>query len=131
MPASRIAAALGLFLGLSGASLACVSDPDAQRMSPDAGGMPAVYVILDQAVISKPTGLSLVVCDGDVLDVFVDARMPAHQHGMNYEPDIEDLGEGRFVVTNMVYHMPGLWQLKVTLDTGSGRSVHVLDMPIR
>lgn len=41
----------------------------------------------------------------------VDARMPEHQHGMNVEPRVEPLGEGRFRVTRMLFHMPGYWEL--------------------
>ena len=100
-------------------------------MVADAESSPQVFAILDSPAISQPTGLTLVVCDGNASDVVVDAWMPAHQHGMNYEPEIEVLGEGRFAVTNMVYHMPGLWQLKVTLETANGRPAYVLDMPIR
>lgn len=131
MPASSCAIAIGLFLGLGGACLACVSDTDAQKLTTEANDSPEVFAILDPMAISQPTGLSLIVCGGNVSGIVVDAWMPAHQHGMNYEPEIESLGEGQYAVSNMVYHMPGLWQLKVTLETGDDRPVYVLDMPIR
>ncbi len=131
MPANRCVTAIGLFLGLTGPTLACVSHPDARQLIRETGHGPDVFAVLDAPAVSQPTGLSLVVCGGGVSGIVVDAWMPAHQHGMIYEPDIEDLGEGRFAVTNMVYHMPGLWQLKVTLETGGGRTAYVLDMPIR
>ena len=100
-------------------------------MAPQTGDGPEVYAVLDPSVISQPTGLELVVCDSAAVDITVDAWMPAHQHGMNYAPDIKDLGAGRYAVSNMVYHMPGLWQLKVTLRTAAGKTGYVLDMPIR
>ena len=100
-------------------------------MTPEGAGGPEVHAILEPPVLSQPTGLTVVVCGGNVSAVAVDAWMPAHRHGMNYEPDVEALGAGRYAVTGMVYHMPGLWQLKVTLRSGSGRAAYVLDMPIR
>lgn len=132
MPASRLATALGLLMGLTGPGLACVSGPDAQRMTPQAAGSPDIYAILDPPVISQPTGLELVVCGaGDITGLVVDAWMPSHRHGMNYEPEIAILDEGRYAVTNMVYHMPGLWQLKVMLRSGTRKAAYVLDIPIR
>lgn len=41
----------------------------------------------------------------------VDARMPEHQHGMNVEPKVENLGGGRFRISRMLFHMPGHWEL--------------------
>lgn len=131
MPANRIATALGLFLGLTGACLACADDPDAQRMVPQSGGGPEVYAVLDPLVISQPTGLKLTVCDAEAAEIAVDAWMPAHQHGMNYAPDVRNLGGRRYAVSNMVYHMPGLWELKVTVRSAADKTVYVLDMPVR
>ncbi|MDA4846605.1 hypothetical protein [Hoeflea poritis] len=133
MPANRAVAALCLLAYLAGPALACVSDPDAQRMTPETEAAPEVYAILGPSVVSQPTGLELVVCpwnSGAVSSVDVDAWMPSHQHGMNYEPDIEALGNGRFAITNMVYHMPGPWELTVTVRAGAERASYVLDMPI-
>ena len=41
----------------------------------------------------------------------VDARMPAHQHGMNYRPTVAAAGEGRFAARGLMFHMPGAWEL--------------------
>ncbi len=41
----------------------------------------------------------------------VDATMPEHRHGMNYRPQITPLGDGRFRVEGMMFHMAGRWQL--------------------
>ncbi|WP_419906405.1 FixH family protein [Hoeflea sp.] len=134
MTANRLVLAFCLLPFLTVAALACVSDPMAQRMTAETEGAPAVYAILDSPVISQPTGLELIICPwatGDVSNLAVDAWMPSHQHGMNYEPDIKAIGNGRYAVTNMVYHMPGLWQLTVAIQTGTAHATYVLDMPIR
>ncbi len=55
-----------------------------------------------QAVV--PTGLR------------VDARMPAHRHGMNYRPTVVAEGSGRFLAEGMLFHMPGRWELIFDLD---------------
>jgi sugar lactone lactonase YvrE len=47
----------------------------------------------------------------DKADLRVDAMMPAHAHGMNTQPRASPLGGGRFAVTGLRFHMPGLWEL--------------------
>ena len=134
MPANRICTAVLLLFGLTSVGIACETGPDALRMKSESGAGPEVFVIPEPPVVSQPTGLSLIVCSQDVeeiSDLVVDAWMPAHQHGMNYDPDIEVLSDGRFAISNMVYHMLGLWQLTVALRAGEERWSYVLDMPIK
>ena len=50
----------------------------------------------------------------------VDARMPAHGHGMNYKPSVKPAGDGRFRVEGLMFHMPGQWELVFELRE-SGR----------
>lgn len=47
-----------------------------------------------------------------------DATMPAHRHGMNYRPVIKALGNGRFRVDGMMFHMAGGWQLAFEVLSG-------------
>ena len=46
----------------------------------------------------------------------VDARMPAHRHGMNYRPTVVAEGEGRFRAEGLLFHMPGQWQFIFDLE---------------
>ena len=48
------------------------------------------------------------VTDGNLV---VDAAMPHHNHGMNHVPLIERTGPGRWHVEDMLFHMPGYWEL--------------------
>jgi hypothetical protein len=41
----------------------------------------------------------------------VDARMPAHGHGMNVLPRVSSKGDGKFAVSGLLFHMPGHWEL--------------------
>lgn len=50
--------------------------------------------------------------------VEVDARMPAHGHGMNRVPKITRLPDGTFKAEGMLFHMPGHWELYFDLTEG-------------
>lgn len=45
----------------------------------------------------------------------VNAQMPEHRHGMNYRPSVARAGEGRFVASGLLFHMPGRWELAFDL----------------
>lgn len=46
----------------------------------------------------------------------VDGRMPHHRHGMNRSPEIQQIQPGEFRVENMMFHMPGRWELYFDLS---------------
>lgn len=48
---------------------------------------------------------------GDDVTLSVDARMPHHRHGMVRQPQLTRLGAGHYRVTEMLFHMPGRWEL--------------------
>ncbi len=50
--------------------------------------------------------------------VDVDARMPAHGHGMNRVPKVTRLTEGTVKAEGMLFHMPGHWELYVDISHG-------------
>ena len=50
--------------------------------------------------------------------VEVDARMPAHGHGMNRVPKVTRLTEGTVKAEGMLFHMPGHWELYVDITHG-------------
>ena len=64
------------------------------------------------------------------ISVEVDARMPAHGHGMNYRPGITPLGAGGFRAEGLMLHMPGHWDLEFVVREGgrAERVVHRLDL---
>jgi hypothetical protein len=44
--------------------------------------------------------------------------MPEHKHGMNYRPTIVSLGDGRYRVDGLVFHMAGIWELAIDVRAG-------------
>lgn len=52
--------------------------------------------------------------------IAVDARMPAHGHGMNYKPSLRSLGGDRYRVEGLMLHMPGSWELVFEVTGGDG-----------
>lgn len=61
----------------------------------------AVEVMVTDRVTGQPSTASL----------RVDARMPHHHHGMNVAPTIVPVSPGRWRAENMLFHMPGYWDL--------------------
>ncbi|SMX32714.1 hypothetical protein RUA8715_00015 [Ruegeria arenilitoris] len=73
--------------------------------------------------LAKPFSVLISVCgEATAHEMHVDAIMPAHQHGLNYAPEVSPLGDGKFRVDDLLFHMPGLWELQADVDIG-GRSL--------
>ena len=71
----------------------------------------------DAAPLNMPFEAKIVICnaaDQFPARIVVDATMPAHKHGMNYEPATAKIDSGHYQVENLVFHMPGLWRFEVT-----------------
>jgi hypothetical protein len=60
--------------------------------------------------------------EGAVSRIVVDARMPAHGHGMNYRPKATRTGPDRFRFTGLMLHMAGTWQLTFDVFQGEKRT---------
>jgi hypothetical protein len=50
------------------------------------------------------------------VQVFADAAMPHHGHGMNLVPRTRPLGEGRYEIEGMLFHMDGRWELFIDVE---------------
>jgi len=51
----------------------------------------------------------------------IDARMPAHGHGMNRAPKLSKTPDGSTRAEGMLFHMPGRWEMYFDIIQG-GRS---------
>ncbi len=62
--------------------------------------------------VSEPFFLEIQICDAPqgTEVVRMDARMPAHGHGMTYRPDLKQQENGHYVAENVLLHMPGTWE---------------------
>ena len=75
--------------------------------------------------VGKPFAIDLVACPKNALDrlveLRVDAHMPAHRHGMNYKPSISAQGDaGRYRAQGLMFHMPGTWEILIDMRSESG-----------
>jgi hypothetical protein len=62
--------------------------------------------------------------------VAVEPWMPAHGHGSPEEPVVEEASDGVYTVSNLVYSMPGHWEVRIdiTHDDTSDRLVAEYDV---
>lgn len=52
----------------------------------------------------------------DAVVVSADAAMPHHGHGMNFVPRTTSLGEGRYRIEGMLFHMRGRWEMFIDVE---------------
>jgi len=123
----NVVAALILSFGTAATLAACPPDA-ADGAVLKAGELVLAY----RPVLSDKTGripmarhfaMEVQLCDtGGVSNAQltgVDARMPAHKHGMNYRPTIRPLGNGRFRIDGMMLHMAGQWEFAFEVQAGT------------
>lgn len=88
------------------------SEPDASPITIKAawsvGGNSAIKV-------GEPFSITVRACPVNTELLAVEATMPAHRHGMNYQASIEQTAPGHWRVQGMLWHMPGQWQLSLKL----------------
>jgi len=73
-------------------------------------------------LLGEPFGVDLAACDmaGRRLEIVrIDAQMPEHRHGMNYEPSLRTLADGRSRADGLLFHMPGRWQFSFEIRDGA------------
>ena len=96
---------------VAGPVLACESGEPLVPITEDA---PDAMIVFENVRRAHPFSLQLQFCGVDgPEDVNLDAVMPAHQHGMNYDPVITTQGQGIYQVDGMMFHMPGHWEIRV------------------
>ena len=67
----------------------------------------------------------------DDLQVQVDARMPAHFHGMNRVPKLTRQTDGSFKAEGLLFHMPGHWELTFDLSRGGKTERAQVDLELK
>ena len=79
---------------------------------------------LDDVPVNVPSKLVVVILDADgnpVSDehaLIVDAAMPHHRHGLVRYPGVTPVGDARFLVDGVLFHMPGRWELYFDVTRG-------------
>lgn len=72
--------------------------------------------------IGAPIKIDLYLCtDGNSQHDInkIDAWMPQHGHGMNYQPKLRKITDTHYEAEPFLFHMPGRWELKISLQSGS------------
>jgi len=83
------------------------------------GGVQATWTVeAAPIVVGRHFAIQVQLCPTEALLVRVDATMPEHRHGMNYRPSLQRVGEGRWRVEGLMFHMPGRWQLRLDVQAG-------------
>ncbi len=136
---SRFAASLILVFVLGAVSQALANEHcnpgSGIKMStdPDASWTISVRFDPEDVPLNSPFDADVTVCSqSEALParITVDATMPAHKHGMNYNPKLVKIDDNRYQVEDLVFHMPGLWRLEVTAygDEKPHRFTHELSV---
>ena len=113
-----------LLLWLAAPAYAC--GPDwIDRVELD-DGLTLVYRTQPSPIeLTQPFVLHLRFCRDDKIvevdNLKLDATMPAHGHGMNYEPSIKKRSEGEYETIGMLFHMPGAWRVEFTYEFDGSR----------
>lgn len=115
---------LSLALLCSDPAGACVAGLEGEGGRQATSGDVRVVFRLDPTGISlsEPFGVDLAACNaaGRPLEVVrVDAQMPEHRHGMNYEPSLRAVDGGRTRADGLLFHMPGRWQFTFEVKDGA------------
>lgn len=96
------------------------------------GGLPIAPAAIPMA---RHFALTVQLCEGSTASrgvlKKVDATMPEHRHGMNYQPRISSLGDGRFRVDGLMFHMSGRWQIEFEVLHGKDVLRLLHDVQIR
>jgi hypothetical protein len=110
--------------GTGAGSLGAASVPGEEILVSNDGTYRVSYALVpSEPEVRELFELRVVVTSTDggtgALELAVDARMPEHGHGMNREPQVVAGEGGTFTVTNMLFHMPGLWELYFDVTEGA------------
>ena len=128
----RFSTCLVLMAAFSSSAFAC-GEGGLEMVAEDAPEL-KVFAALEPITVSKPFNLELSLCGNETTgSVDADAWMPRHKHGMNYAPVVAPNGNGKYMVTNMVFHMPGLWQVRVNVSDAADAkpTTYVLDVQVK
>lgn len=124
--------ATALLAGLGPPALA--RDPVALECGGNGAGEPrqaesaryvVAYRVLPEPIeVGRHFSLEVLVCAKpgapSAKGLRVDARMPAHGHGMNYRTRVTRRQSGAYVADGLLLHMPGRWELVFDVEGPAG-----------
>ena len=67
----------------------------------------------------------------DGATVTVDGGMPAHDHGLQTAPRVtRELGDGDYLLEGVKFHMPGTWQMNITVTTPDATATVTIELEL-
>ena len=113
-----LAASLALLASLAAtASAACPMPPAGASLMADGPVQAAWQAEAGAIAVGRPFVLIVLLCPADAQLLRVDASMPEHRHGMNYRSSLKPLGDGRWRVEGLLWHMSGRWELRLDVQS--------------
>ena len=74
---------------------------------------------------------SLVDTESPVESITVEPWMPDHGHGSDRSPEVSRTEQDLYLIENVVYTMPGFWELRVEVMTQSGADTLVFELDVQ
>ena len=115
---------VGSLLPLVAFAQPCAPDLLASRTIRTAGYALAYRTDPEAIQVGRHFSLEFAVCPSAGVPapaaVRVDARMPAHRHGMNYSTRVSTAANGHYRAEGLMFHMPGRWELIFDLRVNGG-----------
>ena len=106
-----------LALLASTAFAACPAPPAGASVMTDGPVQAAWQAEAGAIAVGRPFVIIVLLCPADAQLLRVDASMPEHRHGMNYRTSLKPLGDGRWRVEGLLWHMSGRWELRLDLQS--------------
>ena len=64
-------------------------------------------------------------------EISIDGGMPDHDHGLPTDPQVTgNLGDGRYRVEGLRFHMQGQWELKITIRADNMEDVVTISLEL-
>lgn len=103
------------------AQVDCVSSDGTAIVVEEDGGRVVTSLVPDGIRVGEQFSIELAACAGIENLRSINARMPAHGHGMNYQPTLTRTQDGNFQAEGFLFHMPGIWELMIEAEKDGKR----------
>ena len=101
------------------ATAACLANgPGVEMKGPERTSLKVLLDIQQRPIeVSSPFRVKIAACASvgtPIKRLSINATMPRHGHGMNYQPTLTKVDGSHYLATGLLFHMPGLWRIEVS-----------------